>query len=472
MTSRTFSFTVATAPQTGNPLYVNNVTGSDSRTKAQARSPSTPWRTLHRALKGSATAGAVNAAEAASAGDTVLVSPGIYWETGVTGTRFHVVLNPVNNGTAANPITIKGNGGRPDIRLNSGLRGCAVGSSFRDYIIWDSLTLNDTYNGAYSLLDPGVGYNVGDGAYTITNCTGCQIVNCDIYGHNGAYHWGYPTFTGNYGLVYLEKTFNAVVRNNHIQRNWGRGTTQYSGLQNDAGVMSYDAADSIIENNYITDCGVAVFIKGSHGGANPQQRAIIRKNRATECNNGFRIGDETDHQVYQNITVNIPRNVNTDGEGSVHTSYFCGNSRVFNNTCYGGGIFHASEQSTSNVSVRNNLVINKPVAVAYWNGDFRSQSVTYDRNWYYQLDPNYHAAIGVVATYAQWRTTYSRDTNSPATYTNPLVVNAAGGDFHLQSGSPALTAGRDYFGTFGGTSSTVIPVGAYVTGSEQIGADW
>ncbi len=51
-------------------------------------------------------------------------------------------------------------------------------------------------------------------------------------------------------------------------------------------------------------------------------------------------------------------------------------------------------------------------------------------------------------------------------------MNAAGGNFRLQAGSPALTLGRDYYGTFGGNSSTVIPAGAYVTGTEQIGADW
>ena len=79
------------------------------------------------------------------------------------------------------------------------------------------------------------------------------------------------------------------------------------------------------------------------------------------------------------------------------------------------------------------------------------------------------------STLAAWQA-YGAMCDANGASGDPLFINAstnpAVADFHLDTGSPAEELGRDYYGTFGGDSTTVIPAGAYVTGSEQIGADW
>jgi hypothetical protein len=97
--------------------------------------------------------------------------------------------------------------------------------------------------------------------------------------------------------------------------------------------------------------------------------------------------------------------------------------------------------------------------------------MTWDRDCFYSISGNYMSSEGGVgaATFAAWQA-YGYDANGIVD--DPEFTDAANGDFTLSGTSPCLTLGRDYYGTFGGNSSTVIPAGAYVTGTEQIGADW
>jgi hypothetical protein len=66
-------------------LYVDGATGDDSVTWAQ-NGPSNPWRTLTRATWGSTNPNARVAAQAAQAGDTVIIAAGTYSAPG-TNTR-------------------------------------------------------------------------------------------------------------------------------------------------------------------------------------------------------------------------------------------------------------------------------------------------------------------------------------------------------------------------------------------------
>lgn len=69
----------------GATYYVDASTGNDSRTAAQAQSESTPWRSI------------APAANAARAGDTVMVAPGVYREQ----------VAPYASGTASAPIVYR-----------------------------------------------------------------------------------------------------------------------------------------------------------------------------------------------------------------------------------------------------------------------------------------------------------------------------------------------------------------------------
>ena len=106
-------------------LYVAT-NGNDGVTYA-ANSSSNPWKTIGRAAWGSTSYASPNTSQAAQAGDTVLISAGIYWENGSSpGSRFTVSLNPANSGTSASPIIFRGVG-LVYVRMNSGYRGAMIG---------------------------------------------------------------------------------------------------------------------------------------------------------------------------------------------------------------------------------------------------------------------------------------------------------------------------------------------------------
>ena len=438
-------------------IYVNNSTGDDSRTITEAQNPSTPFATIGRATRGSTTWASPNAAQAAIAGDLVSVAytGNPYNEVGYRGAdaslwKSSVMLQCANSGTSTDPITIKGSGGRPAIRAaTADDRGGAIGCSgvSNAYIIWDSLTIDDTYLGSGSDFGPVV----------LNGCSYVTVQNCEIIGHNGSYYWGHATYDANYRGVTLEGANFCTLRNNKIHR--------ISGGQNEGGVLAYDSNDNVIEGNTIWDCGVGVFFKGIHYDA--LDRNIIRRNHVYGCYQScIRFLDGDDGQVYQNI---METAAGGDGVMYFHGWAAPADVRVFNNVFYGGGRTNEMGGNAAGALFYNNIALNC-TNFMYNYSDFAASQFTADRNCFHTITTMMASEGSVSASdFAAWQA-LGKDTNGISD--DPEFTDAANGDFTLSGTSPCLTLGRDYFGTFGGDSSTVIPAGAYVTGTEQIGADW
>jgi hypothetical protein len=445
----------------GKNLYVNNSgtpACSDATTYA-ANTAAAPWCTIARAAWGSTTYASPVSAQGAAAGDVVLISAGTYWEDGTTsGGRDTVTLNPANSGTAGNVITFRGTS-PVYIRLNNTYRGAMIGCDARNYIVWDTVVIDDYYGGSVS--DTGPVVFTGGATY-------CQLINSTVIGHPGgscagSYYHGYATFCGNYRGVSCEPASNIRVYNNTI---YG-----FRGLSNESGILTYDCAYSTFENNTIYDSGCGIFIKGDHAADGyPQIGNVIRKNLiydTTDCGIRVLTGESTD--VYQNII--------KAGNGADAAGIWLGfgdalNSRIVNNTIYARTRQITGQDSLlSGILVYNNLIVNGGYAAIYtWNTTVPTdQGVTYNRNMYYNNPRIWYSESGTNLSLATFQGTYSQDVNG-LDGTNPNFVDAAAGDFHLQAGSAALTLGRDYLNLLGGGTSATIPVGAYVTGSETIGA--
>jgi hypothetical protein len=450
-------------------IYVNNSTGDDSRTITQAQNSSTPFATIGRATRGSTDWAAPSAAQAAIAGDLVSVaytgSP--YSEVGYRGanTSLHkssVMCNCANDGTSENPITIRGTGGKPEIRAATAAdRGGAIGSDNRDYIVWDGFTVNDYYLGSGSDFGP-----------TVLNFANyCTIQNCTIQGHTGSYFWGHDTYAGNYRGVAIEDSTYCTVRNNKISR-----ITGVSSGANECGVMMYDSAHNVIEQNTIDDCGTGVFIKGWHEEDSPSPDGnIIRRNLIrTFAYAGVRVLTSFDAQVYQNIIVGS----GASEQGGLYSGNSnCENTTWQNNVVYGvdiGMTTQNTELQFVNIRYLNNIVMSSTYVI-YSNPieDPTGEEVTWNRNCYsgftrvYQTD-----GVTNAPTFANWQALDGTLCDPNGVNSDPLFVNAASGDFHLQGGSPCLTLGRDALNISGLGVNATIPTGAYITGSEQIGADW
>ncbi len=450
-------------------LYVNGVSGNDSTSYAN-NSEANPWKTIGRASWGSASYVAPNPnqtginPQAAQPGDIVQIAAGTYWESGDSaGGRFTVTLNPVNSGTASDPITFRGIG-LVYIRLNPGVRGAMIGcASNRNYIIWDNFQIDDYYGG--SMEDTGPVVFVGSHH--------CQLLNSDVQGHAGSFFHGYSLYSNNYNAIRYETADFIVIRNNRIHRVWGTGTTTGTGGQNDAGIMSYDSNDGLIENNEIFDVGQAIFIKGNHAGFT-QARNIIRYNYVHNASfGGIRVVGAQDTKIYQNIVTNSLL-------GFQAGFFDATRSRFVNNVAYNNqhGVM---TQSTELVDVQfhNNLIVGGTVSGAgcYNVQNPGLQQINFIRNLYYN---NLNNAVwnldGTknIIPFSTWQAPvanggYGFDVDG-LNGANPLFVNPLNNNFKLQPLSPALTLGRDVLDlNNNGSSSDIIPAGAYITGNEVIG---
>lgn len=438
-------------------LYVNGVTGNDSTTYAN-NGAGTPWRTIGRAAWGSASYTSPNASQAAQAGDTVLIADGIYWEGGnPTGGRYSVALNPANSGTSGNPIIFRGTG-LVYIRLNNGIRGPMIGCESRNYITWDNLQINDYYGGSTSDTGPVVFFSSQH----------CQLINSDVQGHAGSFYYGYATFSNNYNAIRYDSSNFVVIRNNRIHRVWGAGTSVAAAGQNDAGIMSYDSNDGLVEHNEIYDVGQGIFTKGFHAGSS-QDRNIIRYNYVHDAFSGIRVIGANDTQVYQNI-------VTRTSVAGLWAGFFASTrTRFVNNTLYGNtyGIL-AQGVDLADVQFHNNLITASTTCGA---GSFdvanpSLQQVTFSRNLYFNnansLGWNMDGTRNLIS-FSAWQSTYRQDING-LNGSNPIFVDATNSNFRLQPGSPALTLGSDVLDlNNNGSTTDTIPAGAYITGTEVIG---
>lgn len=427
--------TMAAVGAEAKTLYVNGTSGNDSVTYA-ANGPNAPWRTISRA-----TGGAGNNSEAARAGDVVIVMAGTYSVAG-TNSRNIPAYNPVNSGTAGSPITFQAEG-VVRLRLSSG-NGSVIGSNSRNFITWRGFTIHEAE--APSASDTG--------PVTVWFCNGCVLEGLDINGNGDA-----GARQDNHTGIRVEWSTNITIRNNLIRN-------VYTGhnVNNGAAIMTYDTGNGIIENNEILDSGAGIFLKGNddpstlggwlirynrisrtQGAAfalhiNPSnQPTTITQNLVTDSNQGVRIwGLAPNSQVAQMKTIRFVANTlhncdeaiyfgNNPIAGADHLldRNIVSNSRtaaIF--TLSGIETFEPSRlRFTSNVYFANAML-------AHINAEDSSATRLADFNAWRGRFPNYDAQGGNV---------------------DPRYVNAAGGDFRLQPGSPA--AGR----------------GAYLVGNEVIG---
>lgn len=441
------------SPAFGKVLYVNGSTGSDATTYA-ANDAAHPWATIGRAARGSTVYTAPVSAQAAVAGDIVLVSAGIYWETGYNqfaGAKFEVALNPANSGTSGNLITFRGVGD-VYVRLLNGIRGPMIGAAYKNYIVWDHFIIDDYYGGSVQDTGPVV----------FGATTGSKLLNSTVKGHNGTHYWGYALLQGdNYNGVRLNNAASVLIQNNTIHGIWSELSSP-SLSENDAGIMTYDSYENIIENNTIYDVGTGVYIKGEHPGY-LQYSNIVRKNLFYAISRyGIQVVNTKSTQESQRnyVTQNIVRDCTSvyakgivTGGHATTTNYVT----VSNNTVDSCGMNYALRADPmENIVLRNNISTNA-TDESFNAGDINSKSGwTTNYNMHYGRDKWSYNGIAYT-NFTSWKAAISDDAHSSVA--NPLYVDRSGKNFHLQAGSPARTA-----------SDTGGPVGAYITGNEVIGS--
>lgn len=435
-------------------LFVNAATGNDATSYA-ANSESSPWRSIGRAAWGSTNRSAPNANEGARAGDVVIIAAGTYTTVGnQTGGGFgrqDVAYNPVNNGTASNPIRFECDG--LCVLTYSAGAGPMIGAMDRNYIEWSG----------FSLTEATAPTRQDTGPVTFFRAVGGSLENSVL---TGVANW--TSRNGdNYTGVRLEDASGVRIANNRI-RDFG-GLT---GDRNHAGVESYRSYPILIENNEITNCGSGIYLKGTASNSNIQS-VIVRFNV-------FRLNRWALHVLQLPMTAAQPalfyQNV-FDGnrEAGLWINAFDNNQydakyvRFFNNTLVNNPAGMASYNwqafpTNANFLWANNIVAGSGVRVRMDNtNDAQNLSPTT-----HALDRNVYASESFQTGGSSRSLSYLRGFGQEANslVANPGFVGAT--DYRLSPSSPARTVGRALYG-IGGATGSVVPAGAYITGNEIIG---
>ena len=456
-------------------LYVNNSGSpacSDATVKA-SNSSGSPWCTIRRAVFGADTYAGASAAQAAAAGDTVLVTAGTYTAVG-RGNRFLIALQTINEGSSGNPITIRcATIAQPAVCVTqlSSSSGPTFGSNGTDYVAWDGFYVDEVS----APTEPDTGPVV------INDCTGCTItrstVVCD------------PTYlpADNHTGIRTETSINATVSYNVVS-NCKRAAP---GNHNGACILTYTSTTPLFEFNTLHSCGAGIYLKSNDGnptGPTPHvgtttNGGIVRFNLIYDnAQGGIEFGQNPatssfPWRVYQNVSrdnafgmvsaqLGTADNVNRENR----YTYFVNNTLDGNTTA--GVYLSGDPNDTGNLVnlLNNNIISNSPMMISRDTSQMANTNITnIQSNIYFTFTTRFGQNTGNYATFTDWKTAFSYfDQTAPVSLNDdPDYTNAAGNDFTLQVGSPAINYCTDILDL--GPGATV-NCGAYINAGDCVGA--
>jgi len=362
--------------------YVDSVNGSDNN---PGTSPDQPWKSL----------APVNS-HTFQAGDVINFARGSTFSGGL-------VIN--SSGASGNPITFQayGSGNRP-VFTNSGQysRSVQINGS---WVVVKDLLLRDADE---------FGVRIGENASNdvVRDCEMTNVgIGVGIYGQHNL-------VTGNYF-----HDLKMVVNTQGGDDDYGAYAI---GLYNSNNEISYNKAER---------CKAPSYDYGSDGGFvefyNNVSGANIHHNWAQD-NNGFIEvggGSATDSVVAYNVAVNngslAVMHISGNFQSAVNNFRFENNTLV--ETAVGSNTYDILDfigtPASGAVIVRNNIFyVNQFQVIS------NTSSFTHDHNIYY---------------FMQSQTQVGAPLGPGEKIADPLFANLAGGDYHLQAGSPAIDAGVD-----------------------------
>jgi hypothetical protein len=377
-------------------------------------------------------------------GDTVLVTNGVYRYGGVNS------AGQINRVMLTNSITLVGMGGSQATTIFGGMNTECVFMISNSVLTGFTLTNGDL---------PGGGSEGGgvffDGGGVVSNCfiaNNSASIGGGVYGNGTVYNSTVTNNIASEGAVVLASLYNCTVISN-------------TGATNGGGLYDATASNCFIAYNY----GGSSSLGGGAYNSTVYNSTIIG-NQANvgggafggqlfNCSiltNSAAAGGGTYGSFLSNCVVsgNYASGSSSVGGGAKQsTNYNCtysGNSAVYggagvnttfyncllvsNTALYGGGAYGAINTPLNNCTIVGNTATN--------NGGGVSGCTINNSIIYYNTAPtgsNWNSSAFILSC--------STPAKSGVITNEPVFVNMAGGDFHLQSNSPCINAGNNSYVT-------------------------
>lgn len=293
-------------------FYVDNA--NPLANDSNSGSASSPWRTIR------------HAADVAQAGDLILVKAGTYIETSPRDDWDIATLNPVNSGTATQPIVFQAYANDAVSITNDSAGAPAIGVNGRNYVTWQGFT-TDREVGVY-------------------NSQGIDLRYLNVTGQ-------YVATTDNHDGVRIENSSNTQLQYNSIHG--VRGDSW-----NSAGIKVYTSSDIIVEDNYIYGNTTGIFDKDS-GVNNTYRRNYITDNDlAFQGNNQ---GQMATFVIYDNVFKGA------GSAGAVQLLSLNDGSQIHNNLFFSDTMVGTWENTTDtlrNIQIWDNVLVSSASSVDAW----------------------------------------------------------------------------------------------------------
>jgi parallel beta-helix repeat protein len=351
-----------------------------------------------------------------------------------------------------------------DITVKYGID--AICLSDTNYVLLDNVTV---YDGAGMGAIIVISYTAGRGEFnTVQNCSiynisgstesmqsgnnGCGIVlygemcknntvsGCMAHhcGHEGVFILGGSNNRiagstvyqcGQAGLrVALETATGNIIEGNHSYEN-GQDVDDRFGID-----LIRVGNDNVVRYNVVHDQHDTLNDPGIPGNkGNPKYgTGGIRFDGGDWEGNDYMAS--TGNQAYYNVIYNETTGIESFNFSNISFH----NNVVYNSTVNGIAFVSASTPISTNNVARNNIVYAGAGAVFT---RYRALQNTIDYNVYFSAGTTRFSWDGVFGNFSFWKTQSQQDTHSQVT--NPLWVDVAAHDFHLQAASPCIDAGLD-----------------------------
>jgi hypothetical protein len=379
-------------------------TGSDTA----AGTAAAPWQTLQQA------------ANTVQAGDTVIVRAGNY-------TGFIMGWDFVTAGTAAAPITFEADPAAAvgSVVINARDNQTACGIDVEpgcNYITVNGFTIQGGGAG-------GIGTYPNKGSGIKVTGAGDAVLNCTV----GNVDYGFGIFAGN-AADFLLQGNTVFGTGSHANTNYGHAI--YLADNSDGAVVR---GNILHDNDYI-----GIHINGDIGdtGVAPGlvTHALIEGNLI--YNNGQN-GINADGLASSTIRNNLIYGYQGFGicmyqidAGAPSTNNFILNNTIVSTVAGAGAALRIKDAGTGNTA-RNNILLGGGSIAEDFSTDSLPGLVS-DYNVVSSLIQN--DDTGNTQTFTQWQA-QGHDAHSVTAAATSVFLNAAGNDYHLKTGSPAVDAG-------------------------------